>query len=99
MCWESTHGKKTVKQYQEIIQWSGSHTQFKEYAKEEFADERKADAWLVAHALATKRVVVTEERFSHNIKNRIPIPNVCKEFNIQYTNTFEMLRNLDIRLA
>ena len=84
------------------MEWSGSHTQFMQYAKEEFADESKADAWLVAHALATKRIVVTEEKFGRDIKKRIPIPNVCKEFDIRYMihiDTFDMLRNLGIILT
>ena len=59
-----------------------------QYAKEEFADESKADAWLVSHALATKRIVVTEEKFGRDIKKRmVPIPNVYKEFDIRYIST------------
>ena len=97
--WESTSGEETMKQYQLLMEWSKSHEQFKEYAKEEFANENKADAWLVAHALVTERVVVTDEKLNTDVKKRIPIPNVCVAFGIRYINTFDMLHKLRIRLA
>lgn len=97
--WESTENKKTAEQYLRLITWSNTHKQFADYAKEEFKSQNKADAWLVAHALATKRVVVTDEKFNIDIKKRIPIPNVCKEFGVRYINTFDMLRELQIKLA
>ena len=88
-----------MKQYRRLMEWSKSHEQFKEYAKEEFANENKADAWLVAHALVTERVVVTDEKLNTDVKKRIPIPNVCVAFGIRYINTFDMLHKLRIRLA
>ena len=68
-------------------------------AKNEFASEDKADPWLIAHAIVTGRVVVTEEVFNHDIKRKIPIPNVCKEFDVPYMNTFQMLHELEIKLS
>ena len=86
-------------QYRLLMEWSQSHEQFKEYAKEEFANENKADAWLIAHALVTERTVVTDEKFNADTKKRIPIPNACEAFGIRYINTFDMLHELKIRLA
>lgn len=73
--------------------------QYNKHAKEKFAASDKADAWLIAHALANKRVIVTEERLNKDIKRRIPIPNVCKSFKIEYADTFQMLHDLKIKLA
>ena len=42
--------------------------------------------------------VVTEEVFSNKVKRNIPIPNVCKEFDVRCLNTFEMLREIGITL-
>ncbi len=97
--WEHTGDEDTTRKYREIIEWSNSNEQFTEGAKEAFADESKADAWLIAHALVTKRIVVTEEKFSREAKRTIPIPNVCEQFKIQHTNTYNMLRNLEMCLA
>ena len=80
-------------------QWSIAHQQFNVGAKNEFASEGKADPWLIAHAIVTGRVVVTEEVFNHDIKRKIPIPNVCKEFDVSYMNTFQMLHELEIKLS
>ena len=48
----------------------------------------------MAFALANELIIVTHEAFDQNIKKRIPIPNVCTEFDIDYCDTFEMLRQL-----
>jgi len=48
----------------------------------------------LAFALANELIIVTHEAFDQNIKKRIPIPNVCTEFDIDYCDTFEMLRQL-----
>lgn len=97
--WESTTNVDTMDWYEKLIQWSTTHSQFNVNAKNEFASENKADPWLIAHAMATGCVVVTEEVFNHDIKRKIPIPNVCEAFDIPYMNTFQMLHELGIRLA
>jgi hypothetical protein len=57
-------------------------------------EKDNADTWILAFALATDLTVVTHEVFDPNIKKRIPIPNVCLAFDIDYCDTFEMLRRL-----
>lgn len=94
----STEDDKILIAYRELMDWSSSNKQFNEEAKYEFAKADIADAWLIAYAMVNKCVIVTEERLNINIQRRIPIPNVCKEFNIEYVNTFQMLRQLEIRL-
>lgn len=36
--------------------------------------------------------MVTHEVYTPNSKKRILIPNVCKEFNIPYINTIDLIR-------
>lgn len=72
-------------------------TQFTDSAKSEFASV--ADSWLIACAKAFNYILVTHEEYDPNIKKRIPIPNACRAFNIDFINTFEMLRRLNIRIG
>lgn len=92
----STDEPEIIKQYGEIVKWVQSEDQFLDYAKSEFSDA--ADGWLVAYAKVKNHVVVTQETFEPNIKNRVKIPNVCERFNVPYVNAFEMLRLLAVRL-
>lgn len=78
--------------YGEVINWAMEQDQFLDYAKTEFA--RVADSWLIAYAKAYGGTVVTNETYNKDIESKIPIPNVCEAFGIQYINTFEMLRKL-----
>lgn len=97
--WEYTENKDTLDNYRNLIRWSESQQQYMPRAKYEFADTSSADAWLVAHTLAGQWVVVTEEVFDPNIRKRIPIPNVYKEFSVRCIDTFQMLRELKIRFT
>ncbi|MDR0800134.1 MAG: DUF4411 family protein [Endomicrobium sp.] len=36
------------------------------------------------------------EKLNLEKKNNIPIPNVCREFEIEYITTFDMLRELKV---
>lgn len=96
--WENTRNNDTLNQYRELLKWSTEHPQFNASAKSKFARTDNADPWLVAHAIATKCTVVTEEVYNFDIKKDIPVPNVCKQFNVPYMNTFTMLRELNINL-
>jgi len=57
-----------------------------------------ADYWLIAHALAHERIVVTHEVKS-NSKKEVKIPDVCAILNLQCMNTFEMLRREQARFV
>src|SRR3989337_1037814 len=61
-------------------------------AKAEFAQYNEADAWVVAFAISNKLTVVSQETFNANIKSKIRIPNVCREFNVRHIDTFTFLR-------
>jgi len=57
------------------------------------------DGWLVAFAKANQMVVVTHEEHAPDVKKKIPIPNACIEFGVDYCNTFEMLDELNERFV
>lgn len=93
----STSDPIVIASYREVMAWSQSQSQFTEAAKAEFASV--ADGWLIAYALAKGRVVVTEERLDPNIKRKVKIPNVCQAFDVRYIDTFQMMREMGVRLG
>lgn len=84
-----------VEWFGKIQIWAQNHSQFTDAAKEEFA--QVADAWLIAYARAHGLILVTHEQFKPGVKKRIPIPNVCNQFDVPCANTFEMLTSLDVK--
>ena len=93
----STDDGEVTTAYQRMMVWSQGQSQFTDAAKAEFA--RVPDAWLVAYALAKGCVVVMHEQFSPNARARILIPNACQAFNVEYVDTFQMMRALEVRLG
>ncbi len=85
--------------YTRVMQWAHAQAQFTDAAKAEFASADNADAWLVAYALAKGCVLVTHEQFARDAKARIPLPNVCQAFSVQFVDTFQMLRALGVTLS
>lgn len=82
--------------YAQVMQWvtSGSFTPS---ALAEFAST--ADSWIVAHGMATGMTVVTEETYEPNRINRVKIPNACKAFNVNFINSFDMLRAVQAKFT
>ena len=93
---ERTDSTDVIAVYAQLQQWAHSNDHFLPEAKSEFASN--ADAWLIAYAKARGGTLVTHEAYNPAKRNRILIPIVCEEFNVSYTNTFDMLRQLDIKL-
>lgn len=83
-----------LQKYAAIMQWANNQTQYNQNAKAEFAKAENADAWVIAYALAYHSTIVTQEVLDAQIKRKIPIPNVCKAFNIRPIDTFTLLREL-----
>jgi esterase/lipase len=84
-----------VELYGKIQIWAQNNSQFIDAAKEEFA--QVADPWLIAFARAHEMVLVTHEQYVPQVKKRIPIPNVCREFGVRHANTFEMLTAFQVQ--
>jgi hypothetical protein len=79
----------------EIMLWVQRNSQFMDYAKAKFATE--ADGWLAAYAKVHGFVVVTGEQFRPDAKNKVPLPNVCRQFGVECRDVFRMLRDLGVR--
>ena len=84
-------------EYDKIMKWV-EESDFQDKAKKDFADHNKADAWIVAYAKAKGCVVVTHEKYRLGRKHKIQIPNACEIFGVRSLDTFQMLRELGIRL-
>ena len=56
-----------------------------------------ADPWLVAKAMTTGATLVTHEKLVGPGSKKLKIPNICKQFGVQYINTFTLLRELEAR--
>ncbi|MBU0690576.1 DUF4411 family protein [bacterium] len=93
--YETTASPEIANAYRRIIDWVQNNNHFKDSAKTEFAN--CADGWIIAYALENNCTVVTHEGFDLVCKRKVLIPVVCRQFNIPFLNTFEMLRALGIR--
>jgi hypothetical protein len=91
-----TADKKVIDAYGDMINWVQAEAQFTADAKAEFA--AVADGWVVAYAKANGLVVVTHEEYAPEAKRKVPIPNLCLEFTVDYCNTYAMLRDLNVQL-
>lgn len=91
----STQNENVISCFSDIMIWVQSQKQFMPYAKTEFASG--ADGWLIAYAKVNDCVLVTQEVLRPNVKNKVPIPNVCRAFSVPYIDTFEMIRALGIK--
>jgi predicted nucleic acid-binding protein len=93
----STAERDVAQAFREMMLWVQSNGNFLQPAKDEFA--RVADGWLIAYAKVHGLVVVTHEVCDPNIRKKVPIPNVCRQFGVPHEDTFSMLRALDVRFG
>lgn len=76
-------------EYSPMMAWVASGG-FQPAAVSKFATD--ADGWLVATAKQADHCLVTHEVRAEGARARVPMPNVCEAFGVDYCNTFEMLR-------
>lgn len=93
----STSSPECIDAYRQVIAWVESEEQFRRSAKDEFASG--ADGWVIAYAMAQGYVVVSTEKLNLEVQRRVPIPNVCHQFNVRCIDTFQMLRELKVRMS
>lgn len=93
----STNEEDVMESYREIMNWVQAQSQFSDAAKAKFADD--PDGWLIAYAKAKDCIVVTHEVLAPDARRKIPIPNVCRAFNVRFIDTFEMLRTFGVRFS
>jgi hypothetical protein len=89
---KKTEDQAVIDKFQEMVKWVYSQPQFTDAAKTEFASV--ADGWVIAYAAVNGLIVVTHEQFAPEAKRKVPMPNVCVEFDVEYVDTFSMLREL-----
>lgn len=89
---KKTEDQADIDKFQEMVNWVYSQPQFTDAARTEFASV--ADGWVIAYAAINGLVVVTHEQFAPEAKRKVPMPNVCVEFDVEYVDTFSMLREL-----
>ena len=86
---------RVVQVFSQMQSWVQNNDQFLPMAKDEFA--RVADGWLAAYAKVHGALVVTQEVFNSDVKRRVPLPNLCRQFDVRCCNTLDMLRGLGVR--
>lgn len=92
-----TGTQSIVDAYRQLIDWVHDNPQFTAAARVEFAGS--ADGWLAAYAIANGAVVVTNEVSAPQAQRRVPLPDLCHQFQIPCVNTFEMLRDLGVQFV
>lgn len=59
----------------------------------------KADPWIIAKAATTGGMVVTHEALVPENSKKVKIPNICRQFDVQYIDTYQLLAKLEARFA
>ena len=86
-----------ARHFGDMMAWVQAQSQFKREAVAEFA--RAADGWVAAYAKAHKGIVVTHEEYAREARKKVPLPNVCRQFGVDYADTFAMFRNLGVEFT
>ncbi len=55
-----------------------------------------ADPWVIAHAKCEPGTVVTGERLGGPGSQKVRIPNICREFEVEWINPSQMFRELGV---
>jgi len=74
--------------FRQMLEWVMAQAQFLDPAKDGF--QHVADGWLAAFAKA--------EEFDPVARKKVPLPNVCRAFDVEVITPFEMLRRLNVKL-
>ena len=85
---------QTARVFSQMQTWVQANDQLLPAAKHEFASA--ADGWLAAYAKVHGTVLVTNEVLDANVRRRVPLPNLCVQFDVDYCNTIDMLRGLGV---
>jgi len=91
-----------IGKYQDVLAHiQASATLYNHRALAEWSDNKRADAWLVAAAMAYNYKIVTFERpngsLGTNITSHPKIPDVAKNFGVKCISLYEMMRDLGFK--
>jgi hypothetical protein len=91
---DATGAPSIAGEFAGVMTWVYAQAQYTDAAKANFA--AGADGWLVAYARVQGLIIVTHEAANPAVKRKVPIPNVCDAFGVNWINTFDMLRGLGV---
>lgn len=97
---ETSQTPAILQAYQTLVQHVNRSTVYNQKAKDEFMKAENADPWLLAHCLAAQTAhkelcLVTEEVRNPFIQRKVPIPNICEDFSLEYCTCFDLIRGLN----
>ncbi|GEM05954.1 hypothetical protein HMI01_29420 [Halolactibacillus miurensis] len=87
-------------EYQNVLRHIASSPFYTEKSFHEWADNQKADPWLIAIAKANDYTIVTMEESNRNLNANNPtskeprIPDVCKDLNVECINLYDLMREV-----
>ncbi len=94
---DTTADPQIASVFADMMRWVQASTHYLPQAKSEFASV--ADGWLAAYTKAKGYTLVTHEEPDPLSKKRVPLPTLCMQFGVPYTDTFMMLRSLGTRFV
>jgi hypothetical protein len=83
--------EKTQEVFTEIVQFVMEHSEYSEPYRSNFL--AVADPWLIAKAKTMGATVVTHEVLVPSGSKKVKIPNICREFGVDFCNTFDLLES------
>lgn len=98
---KSTNTEAIIFPLKQLAEWANKNeNNYTSNAVNDFLQSTRADMWLIAYALSIggTGTIVTQETSAPEQKSKIKIPDVCKQFGIEYSDTIGMLRRLRAKL-
>lgn len=90
---------KYLERYREVILTS-QEMDFNPTAQEKFAEEHRADAWLLAVALTDDFIIVSNEKIpDKKEKKNIKIPRMCDKLKIPCIDIFEFIKKQGLEFS
>jgi hypothetical protein len=90
--------RTTQLKFTTIADWVMNHPRYSLPSQTKFLEG--SDPWVIAKAAVVGATVVTLEKFESDVNCRhVKIPNVCRAFNVQYLDTFDMLQQLNVKFV
>ena len=93
---QSKQDSNVIENYRIIASMIYRNTQYSDENKQKFLSV--ADPWLVAAASTYGDAVVTFEKLAGANTQKIKIPDICQQMNVQCIDLYEMMRNNQIRI-
>lgn len=90
-----TEDLDAVELYEQVIGWVTDSGRYTQGAADDFA--RGADGWLVSLGRVKGMAVVTNEAFNAESRKHVPIPNVCRKFDVECVTATAMFEKFDAR--